>query len=42
MAGVATIGYSQLIRKVCECALGRKQDDHAERWIKTLRLSGLG
>src|SRR2546423_4772965 len=42
MAGVATIGYAQLIRKVCECALGRKQDDHAERWIKTLRLSGLG
>jgi D-alanine-D-alanine ligase len=42
MAGVATIGYSQLIRKVCECALGRKRDDHAERWIKTLRLSGLG
>jgi len=42
MAGVATIGYSQLIRKVCECALGPKQDDHAERWIKTLRLSGLG
>jgi D-alanine-D-alanine ligase len=42
MAGVATIGYSQLIRKVCDCALMRKQDDHSERWIKTLRLSGLG
>ncbi|HKR07594.1 MAG TPA: hypothetical protein VJS39_00275 [Gemmatimonadaceae bacterium] len=42
MAGVATIGYSQLIRKVCEHALARKLDDHAERWIKTLRLSGLG
>ena len=42
MAGVATIGYSQLIRKVCEYALGRKQDDHTERWIKTLGLSGLG
>ena len=42
MAGVATIGYSQLIRKICDCALARKHDDHAERWINTLRLSGLG
>jgi len=42
MAGVATLTYSQLIRKVCDCALARPQDDHVERWAKTLRLSGLG
>ena len=42
MAGVATIGYSQLIRKICDCALARPLDDHVERWVKTLRLSGLG
>jgi len=42
MAGVATLSYSQLIRKVCDCALARPQDDHVERWAKTLRLSGLG
>lgn len=42
MAGVATIGYTQLIRKVCDCALARPLDDHAQRWVKTLRLSGLG
>ena len=42
VAGVATVGYSQLIRKVCDYALARKHDDHAERWIKTLGLSGLG
>ena len=42
MAGVATLTYSQLIRKVCDCALARPLDDHVERWAKTLRLSGLG
>jgi len=42
MAGVATIGYTQLIRKVCDYALARPLDDHAQRWVKTLRLSGLG
>ncbi|HJQ11924.1 MAG TPA: hypothetical protein VJ840_12925 [Gemmatimonadaceae bacterium] len=42
MAGVATLSYSQLIRKVCDCALARPLDDHVERWVKTLRLSGLG
>ena len=42
MAGVATLTYSQLIRAVCDCALKRPQDDHVERWAKTLMLSGLG
>jgi D-alanine-D-alanine ligase len=42
MAGVATLSYSQLIRKICDCALARPLDDHVERWPKTLRLSGLG
>ena len=42
MAGVATIGYSQLIRKVCDYALARPQSDHVQRFAKTLRLSGLG
>ena len=42
MAGVATLSYSQLIRKVCDFALARPQSDHVERFVKTLRLSGLG
>ncbi len=42
MAGVATLNYSQLIRKICDCALKRPLDDHVERWTKTLKLSGLG
>ena len=42
MAGVATLSYSQLIRKVCDYALARPQSDHIQRFAKTLRLSGLG
>jgi D-alanine-D-alanine ligase len=42
MAGVATMTYSQLIRRICDSALKRPLDDHVERWTKTLRLSGLG
>lgn len=42
MAGVATLNYSQLIRRICDYALKRPLDDHAERWTKTLKLSGLG
>jgi D-alanine-D-alanine ligase len=42
MAGVATMNYSQLIRRICDHALKRPLDDHVERWTKTLKLSGLG
>jgi D-alanine-D-alanine ligase len=42
MAGAATIGYSALIRKICDLALAKRQVDPSERWIQTLRLSGLG
>src|SRR2546423_2583812 len=42
MAGGAAIGYAQPIRQGCECALGRKEGDHPERWIQTTTLSGLG
>jgi hypothetical protein len=42
MAGAATIGYSDLIRRICDEALARRGENYAERWVKTLRLSGLG
>jgi D-alanine-D-alanine ligase len=42
MAGVATIGYSQLIRRICDHALAKRGENYTERWAKTLRLSGLG
>jgi D-alanine-D-alanine ligase len=42
MAGVATLGYSDLIRRICDHALAKRADNYTERWVKTLRLSGLG
>jgi hypothetical protein len=42
MAGVATIGYSDLIRRICDHALAKRGENYMERWVKTLRLSGLG
>jgi D-alanine-D-alanine ligase len=42
MAGVATLGYSDLIRRICDHALAKRGDNYTERWVKTLRLSGLG
>ncbi|MFL5524714.1 MAG: hypothetical protein ACJ8AF_11480 [Gemmatimonadaceae bacterium] len=42
MAGVATVGYSDLIRKICDHALAKRGENYADRWVKTLRLSGLG
>jgi D-alanine-D-alanine ligase len=42
MAGVATIGYSDLIRRICDHALAKRGENYTERWAKTLRLSGLG
>jgi hypothetical protein len=42
MAGVAAIGYSALIRKICDQALAKRGENVAERWLRTLRLSGVG
>ena len=42
MAGVATLSFSDLIRKICDHALAKRGDNYHERWVKTLRLSGLG
>jgi hypothetical protein len=42
MAGVASLGYSDLIRRICDHALAKRGDNYTERWVKTLRLSGLG
>lgn len=42
MAGVATVGFSDLIRRICDLALAKRGDNYAERWAHTLRLSGLG
>ena len=42
MAGVATIGYTDLIRRICDHALARRGENYTERWVKTLRLSGMG
>ena len=42
MAGVATVGYSDLIRRICDYALAKRGENYTERWVKTLRLSGLG
>lgn len=42
MAGVATIGYSAMIRRICDVALARRGENVAERWLRTLRLSGVG
>src|SRR5438552_1481572 len=42
MAGVATLRFSDLIRKICDQAIAKRGDNYQERWVKTLRLSGLG
>ncbi|HEY3113079.1 MAG TPA: hypothetical protein VGJ62_05285 [Gemmatimonadaceae bacterium] len=42
MAGVATLGYGDLIRKICNHALAKRGSNYTERFVKTLRLSGLG
>jgi hypothetical protein len=42
MAGAATIGYSALIRRICDLALAKHAVNPAERWLRTLRLSGVG
>jgi hypothetical protein len=42
MAGVNTIGYSALIKRICDLALAKRADNYSERWERTLRLSGLG
>jgi hypothetical protein len=42
MAGVAAVGYSDLIRRICDAALAKRGENYTERWVKTLRLSGLG
>jgi len=42
MAGVATIGFSDLIRRICDLGLAKRGENYAERWAQTLRLSGLG
>jgi hypothetical protein len=42
MAGVATMEYSQLIRRICDQALAKRGENYADRWAQTLRLSGLG
>lgn len=42
MAGVATIGFADLIRRICDQALAKRGDNYAARWPQTLRLSGLG
>ena len=42
MAGVAALSFSDLIRKICDQALAKRGENYQERWVKTLRLSGLG
>ncbi len=42
MAGVAGMDYPALIKHICERALAANTENEAERWAKTLRLSGLG
>ena len=42
MAGVATLGFGDLIRRICDHALAKRGENYTERWVKTLRLSGLG
>jgi D-alanine-D-alanine ligase len=42
MAGVATMSYSQFIRRICDHALAKRGENYADRWAQTLRLSGLG
>jgi D-alanine-D-alanine ligase len=42
MAGVSAIGYSALIRRICDLALAKRTENVAERWLRTLRLSGVG
>jgi D-alanine-D-alanine ligase len=42
MAGVSAIGYSALIKRICDLALAKRADNYTERWERTLRLSGLG
>src|SRR5439155_297313 len=42
MAGVATLSYGDLIRKICDHALAKRGSNYTERFVKTLRLSGLG
>jgi D-alanine-D-alanine ligase len=42
MAGVSTIGYTALIRRICDLALNKPSENVAERWLRTLRLSGVG
>lgn len=41
MAGVAGMDYPALIRRICESALSVKAEIGTERWVKSLRLSGL-
>lgn len=42
MAGVSAIDYSALIRRICDLALAKRSENAAERWLRTLRLSGVG
>ena len=42
MAGVSAIDYSALIRRICDLALAKRTENVAERWLRTLRLSGVG
>jgi D-alanine-D-alanine ligase len=41
MAGVSAIEYSALIRRICDLALAKRSENVAERWLRTLRLSGV-
>jgi D-alanine-D-alanine ligase len=42
MAGVATLEYNALIKRICDLALAKQHVDVSERWLRTLRLSGVG
>ena len=39
---IAAIGYSALIRRICDQAIAKRGENYAARWPQTLRLSGLG
>lgn len=42
MAGVAAVGYSSLIRRICDLALAKHGATVTDRWAETLKHSGLG
>jgi D-alanine-D-alanine ligase len=42
MAGVAGMTYDGLIKQICDLAVAKRHVDVSERWLRTLRLSGVG